>query len=180
MNTFKNSQLIFPDLFKPSGKTSPRPPPRRSRLVFGTPRKPGNVLIFLVSFMTYLLGIFPSMLYALPSDPTVQAGSAAINQPSPDTLVIQQSTDKAIIDWRTFGIGANEQVEFQLPSSSGVTLNRVTGSERSDIFGSLTSNGNLMLINPNGILFGAGSRIDVHGLVATTSHITNENFMAGN
>jgi len=120
------------------------------------------------------------MLYALPSNPTVQAGSAAINQPSPDTLVIQQSTDKAIIDWRTFGIGANEQVDFQLPSSTGVTLNRVTGNERSDIFGSLTSNGNLMLINPNGILFGAGSRIDVHGLVATTSNITNENFMSGN
>jgi filamentous hemagglutinin family protein len=180
MNTFKNSQLVFPDLFKPSVKANPKPPPRRCRLVFGTPRKPGNALVFLVSFMTYLLGIFPSMLYALPSDPTVQAGSATVNQPSQDTLVIQQSTDKAIIDWRTFGIDNHEQVNFQLPTSSGVTLNRVTGNERSDILGSLTSNGNLMLINPNGILFGAGSRIDVHGLVATTSNISNENFMSGN
>jgi filamentous hemagglutinin family protein len=180
MNTFKNSQIIFPDLFKPPGKADPKPPPRRSRLVFGTPRRPGNALVFLVSFMTYLLGIFPSVVYALPSDPTVQAGSATINQPSQDSLVIQQATDKAIIDWRAFGIGSNEHVEFQLPSSSGVTLNRVTGNERSDIFGSLKSNGNLMLINPNGILFGAGSRVDVHGLVATTSNITNENFMSGN
>ena len=180
MNTFNHSQLVFPDLFKPSRKTSPQPPPRRAKRLFGTPRRPGDALIFLVSFLVYLLGIFPSMVYALPSDPTVQAGSVTINQPSQDTLVIQQSTDKAIIDWRAFGIGSSEQVEFQLPSSSGVTLNRVTGNEPSAIFGKLTSNGNLFLINPNGILFGAGAQIDVHGLVASTSNITNQDFMAGN
>ncbi len=179
MNTIQKSQLIFPDLFQPVA-LKPKPPQGRNRLVFGAPRRPGNVLVFMVSFMTYLLGIFPSIVYALPSDPTVQTGSATINQPSSDTLTIQQSTDKAIIDWRGFGIQGNERVDFQLPSSNGVTLNRVTGNEPSGIFGKLTSNGNLMLINPNGILFGAGSQIDVHGLVATTSDIRNEDFLIGN
>ncbi len=176
MNTIQKSQNLFPDLFQPSRK----PLPVRRKLVFGTPRRPGNGLVFMVSFMVYLLGIFPSMLYALPSDPTVQAGSATIEQASPDTLTIQQSTDKAIIDWRSFGILGNEQVDFHLPSANGVTLNRVTGNEPSGIFGKLTSNGNLMLINPNGILFGAGSQIDVHGLVATTSDIRNQDFLTGN
>ncbi|GJL78563.1 MAG: hypothetical protein NPINA01_15520 [Nitrospinaceae bacterium] len=179
MNAFKHSQTILPDLFKPPEKPGPKRPGRRSRLVFGTPGKPGDALIFLVSFLVYLMGIFPSMVFALPSDPTVQAGSATINQPSPETMVIQQATDQAIIDWRAFGIAASEQVEFQLPSSNGVTLNRVTGNERSDIFGTLKSNGNLFLINPNGILFGAGSRVDVHGLVATTGNISNQDFLAG-
>ena len=137
-------------------------------------------MVFLVSFMIYLLGIFPSLLFALPSDPTVQAGSVTINETSADHLTILQGTDKAIIDWRSFGILGNERVDFQLPSSNGVTLNRVTGNEPSAIFGKLTSNGNLFLINPNGILFGAGSQIDVHGLVATTSDIRNEDFLIGN
>jgi len=179
MNTIQKSQLLFPDLFQPSVPV-PVPPPGRRKLVFGTPRQPGNVMVFMVSFMVYLLGIFPSMLYALPSDPTVQEGSADIHQHSPDTLHIHQSTDKAIIDWRSFGILGNEQVDFQLPSANGVTLNRVTGNEPSAIFGKLTSNGNLFLINPNGILFGAGSQIDVNGLVATTSDIRNEDFLTGN
>ncbi|MCH8313673.1 MAG: filamentous hemagglutinin N-terminal domain-containing protein, partial [Nitrospinae bacterium] len=179
MNTIQKSQLMFPDLFQSSGAV-PKPPPRRRKLVFGTPRQPGNVMVFMVAFMVYLLGIFPSMLYALPSEGTVQAGSAAIHQTSPDTLTIQQSTHKAIIDWRSFGILSNERVDFQLPSANGITLNRVTGNQPSAIFGKLTSNGNLFLINPNGILFGAGSQIDVNGLVATTSDIRNEDFLIGN
>ena len=177
MNTIQKSQQLFPHLFRPA-KALAKAPPLRKQLVFGIPRKPGDGWIFLVAFMMYLVSIFPSMVYALPSGGTVEAGGATINQPSQDKLVIQQTTDKAIIDWRGFGIQAGEQVDFQLPSASGVTLNRVTGGERSDIFGKLTSNGNLMLINPNGILFGAGAQIDVHGLVASTSDIANEDFLA--
>ena len=179
MSPFSHSQQILPGLFK-SPKPACKVPPRRSKPIFGSLRKPGDGLIFLVSFLVYLMSIFPSMLYALPSDPTVQAGSVAFENPSPEKLEVIQSTDKAIIDWRGFGIEPNEWVDFQLPSSDGITLNRVTGNERSDILGSMTSNGNLFLINPNGILFGANSRVDVHGLVATTSDISNENFLSGN
>ena len=67
-----------------------------------------------------------------------------------------------------------------MPSSGSFNLSRVTGGVGSEIFGTLSSNGNLMLLNPNGILFGANSKIDVGGLIATTANISNENFMAGN
>ncbi len=123
---------------------------------------------------------FSQDLLALPQGGKIQAGSASISHPHEEKLLIQQSTNKAIIDWRSFSINSNEHVDFQLPSSNGITLNRVTGSERSNIFGKLSSNGNLMLINPNGILFGKGSRIDVNGLVATTLDIDNKDFMSGN
>jgi filamentous hemagglutinin family protein len=179
MNTIQKSQQMFPELFT-SARSANKPSERRRKLVFGTPRKPGNAMIFMVSFMTYLLGIFPSLLYALPTDPTVQAGDVTIDASVPDALTILQSTDKAIIDWQGFSIDANERVDFKLPSANGVTLNRVTGNDPSAIFGKLTSNGNLFLINPNGILFGAGSQVDVHGLLATTSDIRNEDFMSGN
>ncbi|MEK9627604.1 MAG: filamentous hemagglutinin N-terminal domain-containing protein, partial [Nitrospinota bacterium] len=124
--------------------------------------------------------LVPAFAFALPTDPTVQAGSVTFNQTDPNTLHVLQSTNKAIIDWQTFNIQANEATHFQMPSSDSFNLSRVTGGVGSEIFGTLTSNGNLMLLNPNGILFGANSKIDVGGLVATTSNISNADFMAGN
>ena len=142
-------------------------------------RHPGNGIIFLVSFLTYLLAIFPSLVYCLPTSGSVQAGSATIDQVSDSQLNIYQSSNKAIIDWHSFSIAGGEHVSFELPSSDSVALNRVTGNDPSSIFGKLTSNGNVMLINRNGILFGNGAEIDVHGLVATSSDISNNDFMQG-
>ncbi|HJM95023.1 MAG TPA: filamentous hemagglutinin N-terminal domain-containing protein, partial [Candidatus Marinimicrobia bacterium] len=142
-------------------------------------RRPRKGLIFLVSFLTYLIGIFPSLIYALPTNGSVQGGSATINKLSDSRLNISQSSDKSIIEWSSFSIAGGEHVNFQVPSPTSVTLNRVTGNDPSSIFGKLTSNGNLMLINRNGILFGNGAEIDVHGLVATTSDISDANFMNG-
>ena len=153
-------------------------PPRALDIIWRL-RHPGNGLIFLVSLLTYLLGVFPSLVYALPIGGTVQTGSATISQVSGSRLNISQSSNKSIIDWDSFSIASGEQVNFQVPSSTSVTLNRVTGNDPSSIFGNLTSNGNLMLINRNGILFGNGAEIDVHGLVATTSDISNHDFING-
>ena len=155
-----------------------RKPPRTLDIICQL-RHSRNGLNFLVSLLTYLLGIFPSLVYALPIDGTVQAGSATISQVSGSQVNISQSSNKSIIDWNSFSIASGEQVNFQVPSSTSVTLNRVTGNDPSSIFGNLTSNGHLMLINRNGILFGSGSEIDVHGLVATTSDISNHDFING-
>ena len=108
--------------------------------VFQFSRKPRNWAVFLVSFLTYLIGIFPSIVFALPTDPTIQSGSVTIDTDIPDTMNIYQGTDKAIIDWGSFNIDTLEHVDFQL-SQGGVTLNRVTGNDPSQILGKLTSNG---------------------------------------
>ncbi len=179
MNVFKMNQVAFAKV--PEGRM--KPPARAkcsSRRVFHIPRKPGNGAIFLVSFLTYLVGIFPSMVFALPADPTVQAGTAVIDTvSSSQKMNVYQSTDKAIIDWGSFSIDTLEHVDFQL-SQGGVTLNRVTGNDPSQILGKLTSNGDLWLINPNGILFGNNAQVDVRGLMATTSNITNSDFLSEN
>src|SRR5262249_38654021 len=106
-------------------------------------------------------------------------GNATITQPSANKLQINQGSDKAIIDWRTYSIGSQAWVNYTMPGSGSVSLNRVTGADPSYIFGRLTANGTVMLINPNGIVFGKGSVVDVAGLVATTANMSNADFMAG-
>ena len=182
MNVFKMNQMAFG-----AAKTGEKPimpflrekSYSRPRRAFQLSRKPSNWAIFLVSFLTYLVGIFPSIVFALPTDPTIQSGSVTIDTVTPETMNIYQGTDKAIIDWGSFNIDTMEHVDFQL-SQGGVTLNRVTGNDPSQILGKLTSNGDLWLVNPNGVFFGNNAQVDVHGLVATTSNITNSNFLSEN
>ena len=129
----------------------------------------------------YVLGsLLSASAWAAPSGGSVVAGNASIVQATPDTLNIVQGSNKAIINWQSFSIGAGETVNFQQPSSKSVTLNRVTGNDPSAIYGSLNANGTVMLVNPNGVVFGPSSRVDVGGLVASTANISDADFMAGN
>ena len=115
----------------------------------------------------------------VPQDGAVKAGAAAIVPNGARRIDIIQSSQRAVIDWKSFNIGVREQVNFSQPSRSAATLNRVTGPDASLILGRLTANGNVLLINPAGIIIGAGAKIDVGGLIAATANISNENFMAG-
>ncbi|WP_157776188.1 two-partner secretion domain-containing protein [Gloeomargarita lithophora] len=109
----------------------------------------------------------------------VTQGQATIQQESATKLNINQSTDRAVINWNGFSIGAPEWVNFQQPSSTSATLNRVTGNTPSSIAGKLTANGQIFLINPNGIMFLPTARVDVAGLVASTLNIQDSDFMRG-
>lgn len=128
---------------------------------------------------TALMLAAPYVALAEPSGGVVIGGSATITTNGADT-VIHQTTDRGIIKWNSFDVGANQSVRFQQPSSGSVTVNRIMDSKASQIDGSISANGNVVLINPNGVLFGAGSRVDVGGLIATASDLRDDNaFMAG-
>ena len=130
-----------------------------------------------VTLFSYTIFINP--LYANPQNGVVIAGGATINQ-SPGLTQINQSTDKAIINWQGFSIDTNEHTHFQQPSSSSITLNRVTGNQASRIMGKLSANGKIMLLNPSGIIFGPNSHVDVAGLIASTANIKDNDFLNGN
>ena len=118
--------------------------------------------------------------HAAPQGGQVVAGQATIAQPNANTTTITQSSQKAIIDWQSFSIAANQHTQFIQPSAASVTLNRVVGVDPSQILGRLTANGQVFLVNPNGIYFGKNAQIDVAGLIATTHNIRNADFLAGN
>lgn len=116
-------------------------------------------------------------LYAQPQDPIVVAGKVSFEQAN-DTALHITASDKAVINWKDFSIGANELTKFIQPSSASSVLNRVTTSNPSNIFGMLESNGKVLLINPNGILFGPDAVINTASFIASTLDILDGDFLA--
>ncbi|NNM52050.1 MAG: filamentous hemagglutinin N-terminal domain-containing protein, partial [Pseudomonadales bacterium] len=116
--------------------------------------------------------------WALPQGGQVVAGQATIAQ-TPQSMTVTQSSSKAIINWSSFGIAGTESVDFVQPGTSSVILNRVIGQDPSQIYGHLTANGQVFLVNPNGILFAKGASVDVGGLAASTLNVSDSNFLAG-
>ncbi|MFV3076809.1 filamentous hemagglutinin N-terminal domain-containing protein [Niveispirillum fermenti] len=158
-------------LLGPGGRGGPKGTRRQRR---------AGVAVAVGGFAYALSSLFTQAAWANPTGGTVVAGQASIVAATPQTLNIIQGTDKAIINWQGFSIAAGETVNFLQPGAQSVTLNRVVGNDPSAIFGSITANGTVMLVNPNGVVFGKGSRVDVGGLVATTANITDADFLAGN
>ncbi|QVL57623.1 MAG: filamentous hemagglutinin N-terminal domain-containing protein [Simkaniaceae bacterium] len=113
-----------------------------------------------------------------PSSPDVVHGQAQFLKDK-NQLIIQTQSDKTIINWDAFSIDSGEVAHFLQPHETSATLNRVLSQSPSTILGSLTSNGVLFLINPNGILVGPGGSIDVNGLIASTLDIQNAEFLNG-
>ncbi len=115
---------------------------------------------------------------ANPTGGAVVAGAAEISGGA-GTLTIQQATARAILHWDDFSIGAGELVRFVQPDAASATLNRVLGGNASSLLGSLEANGQVFLINPNGVLIGREARVDAAGFLASTLNVANEQFLAG-
>ncbi len=132
-----------------------------------------------VSMLTLLSALTASPAHALPQNGAVAGGAATISQPNPTTMTINQTSGNAIINWHGYNIGANESVRYSQPGSSSIMLNRVTGGDPSYIYGLLSGNGQVWVINPNGLLVGPGATIQTGSFLASTMNITNENFLSG-
>lgn len=125
-----------------------------------------------------LLSLFALDAHALPGGGQVSFGAATVTQ-STNSMIVRQDTQNAGINWQRFGINSGESVTFIQPNTSAIALNRVMGGDPSLIFGQLTANGQVWLLNPNGILFGGGAQVNVGGLVASTLGIGDADFISG-
>jgi filamentous hemagglutinin family protein len=116
--------------------------------------------------------------YALPQGGNVVTGGGSISQ-NGATMTVNQTTNKMGVNWNSFNIAKSETVNFQQPNAASVALNRVVGNDASSIYGSLNANGQVFLINPNGVMFAPGAQVNVGGIVASTHDISNANFLNG-
>lgn len=94
-------------------------------------------------------------------------------------MQILQSSPQAILNWNQFNIGLGETVRFLQPSTQAAILNRVIGTDPSLIQGMLQANGNVFLLNPNGILFGPNAVVDVGSFTASTLKMSDDDFLSG-
>ena len=112
---------------------------------------------------------------AMPTGGQIQSGQGAIAQ-NGKTMTVTQQSGKMAVDWTQFNIAKDEAVKFAQPGRDAVALNRITGGQKSVIDGALSANGNLLLVNPNGVVFSKTATVDVGSLVASTAQL-NDPFM---
>lgn len=133
------------------------------------------------SHLYITLGAFvlaSGLAHANPENGQVVGGNASIETIG-KKLNVKQTSQKAIINWNSFNIAPDEHTQFHQPDASSFTLNRVQDTNPSNIQGMLTANGNIAIINPNGIYFDKGAQVDVGGLVASSADISDDDFMNG-
>ena len=118
------------------------------------------------------LSLCSAIAQANPSGGVVTAGSGSIAQTG-TTTTIQQNSQNLSLNWNSFNIAANQIVNFVQPSAAAIAVNRIFDTSATQILGQLNANGQVYLINPNGIVFGQGSQVNVGGLVASTLDVND-------
>ena len=142
-----------------------------------------SLSFFLIGFTGLIQAATPAPASnALPTNGQVVAGNVSINSTSSANNVvmnINQTSQRAVINWDSFNVGKNATVNFNQPNANAVILNRVTGATASMINGAINANGQVVLVNSNGVVFGRGAEVNAAAVVASTLNIANQDFMDG-
>jgi filamentous hemagglutinin family protein len=115
---------------------------------------------------------------ANPTGGSVAAGCASINT-CPGVVTVCQQSNVAVINWQSFSICAGELTKFVQPCSSSAVLNRVCGGQTSVINGTLCANGEVYLVNGNGIVIGPTGMVNANSFTASTRDVSDCDFMSG-
>ncbi len=147
---------------------------------YGSLHRRARAALLLTTALSSPLLVGSALAQNLPTGGSVAAGSVAIAQPSATQLNITQTSQSAVVNWQSFSIGQGSAVNIQQPNSTSAMLNRVTGNTPSTIGGSLTANGQVYLINPNGIAITPSGVVNTGGgFVASTLGISDVDFLSG-
>lgn len=140
-----------------------------------------HILTISLGFFFYPTAWAAPASNALPVLGNIGAGSANVTRSiTQGKLTVNQQTDKLIANWNSFNVGENAQVIFNQPATSSIALNRIGSTAASQIFGQVTANGKLILVNPAGITIGSGGQISASSVIASTLNISDSDFNAGN
>ncbi|HHA1672021.1 TPA: filamentous hemagglutinin N-terminal domain-containing protein, partial [Enterobacter roggenkampii] len=150
----------------------------------GRARMPGGTSWFgsLSAYFTPLAAAMfmalPAAASSLPAGGQISFGKGSVYA-GENSLTIEQSSKKMGINWTGFDVAEGHSVTFRQPGRDSVALNRVTGNQASDIRGKISANGQVFLINPNGVVFGKNSEVNTAGIVATTRNLSDRDFLTG-
>jgi len=129
---------------------------------------------------TALVAPLPGLAQSLPTGARVVSGAVSVGTPADNALVITQASRTAIVNWQGFSIGQGSRVEIRQPDAGAAILNRVTGATPSTIAGQLKADGQVYLVNPNGIAITRSGVVSAEGgFVASSLDITDRDFTAG-
>ena len=112
---------------------------------------------------------------AAPSLNQVVSGNAAVTQNAGNTT-ITQTTNNATIDWHSFNVAQNQTVAFNQPTTQSLAINNILDANPSQILGTITANGRIVLLNPNGFYFGATSSVSAHTFIAAATSNSNTTY----
>ena len=124
----------------------------------------------------------PPATNQLPTAGTVAHGTATISKAVDSqsaSMTVNQSSQHAVVNWETFDLGSSATLNFVQPNSQAEILNRINGSNPSQIFGQINANGLVFITNANGVYFAPSASVNVGALVATTHSISDSKFMSG-
>jgi filamentous hemagglutinin family protein len=145
-------------------------------------KKSSSMTLTLAVAMASLLGSTTALAttgVVLPSGESLASGTATFDRSVINQLTVNQSTSKLITNWSSFDIGTGGKVIFAQPDASSIALNRVSSGSASQIAGQLSANGRLVIVNPNGITFAAGSQVSAASIIGSVLNITDSDFNAG-
>jgi filamentous hemagglutinin family protein len=126
-----------------------------------------------------MLLIFPLQALAEQTGAQVVGGTGTITQSGANTT-INQTTQNMAINWQTYNVNANERVQYIQPNASSISLNRILSNNGSIIAGRIDANGQVILVNPNGVFFTPTAVLNVGSLIASGLDIKPTDFMNGN
>ncbi len=132
----------------------------------------------LYAIVCSLLLLTSTLVHSRPEGANIVGGTGTIEQIGNETIVRQQS-DHMAIDWQSYDLNTNELVKYIQPSSDSISLNRILSNRGSEIQGRIEANGIVILVNPNGLIFGQNSVVNAGGLIASGLSIDTEKFMNG-
>ena len=128
---------------------------------------------------TLVLLLLPMVLFANPAGEKIVFGEAAVERPSSEVLNVVQTSPQAIIEWDSFSIAGDEVARFIQPDEKSAVLNRVTGSNLTEIYGKMEGNGQIFLVNPYGVVVGETGKIDCAHFLAASVELDNQAFLEG-
>ncbi|MGU1798640.1 MBG domain-containing protein [Pseudomonas aeruginosa] len=154
-----------------------RPDSQRGKRTSSKAGREGRFVLAASSTLMFAIASINAAM-AAPTGAQFNPNEIKISQQGKTTL-IDQSTQRAIINWKGFDISADEAVRFNQPGVTSSTLNRVTAGQESVIAGRISAPGQVIIYNSNGVVFSGSAKVDVGSLITTTANISDEHFRQG-